>query len=199
MKQIKIGLAAVMVTLWASFSWAEMVSLRFSGTISSSSLAGISAGNTFSYLLQYDDATADASGGVDPTRAFYNGAAAAASLSINGALFTSGTSGGIEIYNNVSGVDCWRESAYFSGSGYSILINLLDFSQTALNSNALVVPVLTAFPDQRAFSISLGELSSAQGTITSIAAVPEPASVMMVGVGGLLIAVYRRARKAYGM
>jgi hypothetical protein len=186
----KLLLGAFFGALFAAPADATMVTLSYAGNVTFASGSGTpQAGETFTGTLTFDDATLD--GDADVSHGSYSGA-----VILNSITFSGGTShvqtfvNDIDIRNDFGGFDRWRADGANATAVWAL--DLIDFGQDALASDALLPPSLALFDTPTIFFAE--GLDSSEGVVTSlILAVPEPSTLLLIAVG---VAVLGRRRSA---
>lgn len=117
--------------------------------------------------------------------------AATNGMEIGEVLYDMGSSNSVTLRISFDATTKVLSSAYDIGSGY---IGLTNFNVTAWGMGVADVFDVNLLGFSEGKTIASGDIYG-----DNFAAVPEPASVMMIGLGGLVIMGYRRIRKSYGL
>ena len=209
-----IGVAILLVA-WSAPARADLITFSFAGTVDSvdPALAGtFSAGQSLAGIYTFDSATSARAGSTSTFAVF--DALKNLSFTLGSYAATSTGAPEIQVDNNPPLPDHDRYSvlsrasdgltgAMVSGLALDSFGFRLDDSTNTVFSDALILPTslnLANF-DNRQFFIFFTDGTSpsvVSGRITSLRAVPEPSSVVMLGVGTLSLLGYglRRRRTA---
>ena len=184
LRALFLALPAVSLFLGSGVAGAATITVTYSGTVTTSTVASISVGETFTGVYSYDDTVPDSSP-ADPVNGHYNGISFYQLTFSGGASYTA-TLLPDEVYivnDNLAG-----EDVYFIDVGDGVntwTLHLHDDEGTVFGSDALSVPDLSHFSDASDFTtlaLATGA-GSAGGNVTALNAVPEPASSALLGLG----------------
>jgi PEP-CTERM motif len=203
----------IILVTWSTPSRADLFTVSFAGTTDSvdPALGGaFSAGQTLTGTYTFESTTA-ARAGSDSTSAAFD---ALTNLTFTLGSYTATSTGAPEIqvdndpplpdhdrYAVVSRASDGLTGASVAGLALDTFLFRLDDSTNTVFSDALVLPTnlnLSSFDNSRFFIFFTDGTSPSiiSGTFTSLSSVPEPSSMIMVGVGALGLAGYRLRRRA---
>lgn len=211
-----LGLALLLVCGMVSPALAGPITYKFTGTVDSvdAGLAGtFSVGQALTGSYTFESTT-PARAGSNSTFAVFD-ALTALSFSIGGYSASSAGASEIQVDNDPGAPDHDRYGVVSRASdgltGPAVGGNALNFfgfrlddSTNAVFSDALILPTslsLSSFdstPPSRRFFVFFGPITSPQvvsGTITGLAAVPEPGSLALGLAGAAGVAAWRRKRR----
>jgi hypothetical protein len=182
---------------------AKLITIQFSGTVTLTSGPdlpdSIDAGDLFTGTYFYESSTRDSD--ALPSRGMYqHDALAGIRVTLGEYQFKTVTDSGyfMQIWNNQTDYHGSQYDSYYIGGGKisappnmklcQIHWDLIDNTHTALASDALPVsaPVLSDW-NLNHFQISSDNIFLIDGIITHAALVPEPATLLLIGLGRLLI------------
>lgn len=180
---------------------AKLVTIQISGQITSASGNGlpntIHVGDIFTGIYTYDTLTPDSDALLNRGRYQYS-SPDQFSICLGGYEFkTSEVGYNMQIWNNFTFLD-WSYDMYSISSvgvvplpnisSYIINWSLRDTTKTALSSEALldIAPILNDW-NYNHFQISSGNSFLLDGIVTNAILIPEPASMFLLGLGGLLL------------
>jgi hypothetical protein len=179
------------------------ITIEITGNITSASGIGlpdgIAIGDIFTGIYTYDSSTLDSN--THPDRGYYqNGSPYGMFIFLEEYEFKTSPNDGfrIQIWNNHTipggrSYDLYRVESFgvvpFPAiEYYQFYWNLEDGTQNALSSDDLPIkaPILSEWKSNL-FQISSGNSFLINGTVTYAVLVPEPATLLLLGLGGLLI------------
>lgn len=213
LRQLASIVVAILLVAWSAPARADLITFSFAGTVDSvdPALAGtFSAGQTLTGTYTFESTTAARAGSTSTFAVF--DALKNLNFTLGSYAATSIGAPEIQVDNNPPPTDHDRYAVLSRASdgltGPSVAGQMLDSfafrlddSTNTVFSDALVLPTslnLSSF-DNRQFFIFFTDgttPSVVSGRITSLRAVPEPSSVVMLGVGALGLLGYGLHRRA---
>lgn len=193
-----------MLLLSGGLAQAMPITIQFNGNVTSiggydAPSTKIQTGDTFIGTYTYDSSTIDSGGGTYQHNSPYG-----IDIFLGGFEFKTSPSHvgqfAVRIRDNVAnyygrlfdayGVQSDDNSPLSNGVEIStISFGLSDSTHTALSSNALplIAPVLGDWDSTSVQIYGIWNSLSIQGTVTQAVLIPEPATLLLVGVGGVLL------------
>lgn len=209
------GIAALAVALAFSAPALAVTTVSYTGVIDNSTTTGYfpnANGVSFNGSFVYNENAGDLSGNADIGLYNSSGSPYGATLSAAGYTLNIPALVKSDVYNNDFGVmDQFKLSAEATGVSIyggiyniTIIAVLMDLTQTALSSDALVQPIFGAF-GLNAIQIFIQDTVNNvkgiyDGSITSmsVAAVPLPAGIPLLGAGVALLGFLGWRKKRAG-
>jgi hypothetical protein len=164
---------------------ASPITWSLTGTVSSSSVSGISVGDPASMLLTFDSSAIDVE--PSPSCGLYVGAILSATANFGSQAFTAGPGGGIEVSDGsgavaACGITPGNVSAY-TYRAFSTVSLIAFFENGLVPSDALLLapPPLALFDSGLRVILPSGGTAIAE--IQAARVIPEPGTLVLIGLG----------------